>query len=91
MIMMYKILHGLDGIPFDELSTILLQDSYKLHKNFCHLNCRKYFFSQWIINDWNNLPQEVIESDNIWTFKSKLDISTTHKAGNILDLVLNKQ
>ena len=40
----------------------------------CHLNCRKYFFSQRIINDWNNLPQEVNESDNVWTFKSKLDI-----------------
>ena len=67
MIMMYKILHGLDGIAFDALfsfhHTVTRSNGYKLYKNFCHLNCRKYFFSQWIINDWNNLPQEVIESD----------------------------
>ena len=31
---------------------------------------------QWTINDWNNLPQEVIESENVGTFKSKLDIYT---------------
>ena len=35
-------------------------DSYKLYKNFCQLNCRKYFFLQRIINDWNNLPQGVM-------------------------------
>ena len=43
-------------------------------------NCTKIFTTgnknhlQWIINDWNNLPQEVIKSDNVWIFKSKLDI-----------------
>ena len=78
MIMMYKILHGLDGIPFNNLfsfhHTATRSNGYKLFKNFCHLNCRKHFFSQRIINDWNGLPQEIIESENVWTFKSKLDI-----------------
>ena len=27
-----------------------------------------------VINDWNSLPQDIIESENILTFKSKLDI-----------------
>ena len=78
MIMVYKILHDLDGIPFDTLlsyhHTATRSNGYKLYKKFCHLNCRKYFFLQRIVNDWNNLPQEVIESDNVWTFKCNLDI-----------------
>ena len=54
MIMMYNILHGLDGIPFDDLfsyhHTATKSNGYKLYKSFC----RKYFFSQRIINDWNS-------------------------------------
>ena len=38
MIMMYKILHGLDGIPFDALfsyhHTATRSNGYKLYKNF---------------------------------------------------------
>ena len=78
MIMMYKILHGLDGVHFDDLfsfhNTITRTNGYKLYKKFNHLNCRKHFFSQRIINDWNGLPQDIIESENILTFKSKLDL-----------------
>ena len=78
MIMMYRILNGLEGLPFDNLfsfyQTITRTNGYKLYKQFSHLNCRKYFFSQRIIEDWNKLPQEIIESTNIWTFKSKLDV-----------------
>ena len=53
MIMMYKILQGLDGIPFNDLfsyhHTVTRSNGYKLlvYKNFCHLSCRpKHFFSQ---------------------------------------------
>ena len=78
MIMMYKILNGLDGLPFDDMFsfhyTTTRSNDYKLYKHFSHLNCRKHFFSQRIINDWNKLPCDIIESSNIWTFKSKLDI-----------------
>ena len=78
MIMMYEILHVLDGVPFEDLfsyhHTVTRSNGYKIYKKFCHLNCRKYFFSQRIINDWNSLPREIIESENIWIFKSKLDL-----------------
>ena len=82
MIMMYKILNGLDGLPFDDLFSFhqltTRSNGYKLYKHFCHLNCRKHFFSQRVINDWNSLPRDIIESQNIWTFKSKLDIFWNH-------------
>ena len=88
MIMMHdKILHGLDGIPFDALfsfhHTATRSNGYKLYKNFCHLNCRKYFFSQQIINDWNNLPREVIKSDNVLTFNLNLIYT-----GNNIDFLM---
>ena len=77
MIMMYKILNGLDRLPFDDLfsfhQTITRSNGYKLYKHFSHLNCRKHFFCQCIINDLNKLPRDIIESQNIWTFKSKFD------------------
>ena len=69
MIMMYRILNGLEGLPFDDLfsfyQTITRTNGYKLYKQFSHLNCRKYFFSQRIIEDWNKLLQEIIESTNM--------------------------
>ena len=55
MIMMYKILNGLDGLLFDDLFsfpyTTTRSNRYKLYKHFSHLNCREHFFSQQIMND----------------------------------------
>ena len=50
------------------------KNGYKLYKNYCHLNVRKYTFSQRIINDWNNLPRDIIQSPDVVSFKSKLDV-----------------
>ena len=50
-----------------------------------YVNCRKYFFSQQIINDWNKLPCDIIESPNIGTFKSKLDVFW-----KIVDLIMHR-
>ena len=33
----------------------------------------KYSFSQRIINDWNSLPQIVVQSKNLNSFKSGID------------------
>ena len=46
----------------------------KLFKHFCHLNVRKFSFAQRIIDDWNQLPTFLIESPDVMTFKTKLDI-----------------
>ena len=48
MIMVYLILRGLESISFDQLFTFCdlstRSNGYKLHKNYCHLNVRKYTF-----------------------------------------------
>jgi len=78
MITVFKIVYGLEGVPFNSLfafhNTITRGNGYKLHKQFSQLNLWKFSFSQRIINDWNNLPRFLIESPDVLTFKTKLEI-----------------
>ena len=73
MITVFKIVHGLEGVPFDSLfafhNTITRDNGYKLHKQFRWLNLRKFDFSQRIINDWNSLSRFLIELPDVLTFK----------------------
>ena len=76
--MVYKITHGLDGSPFNMF--FLYHDiptrsnDYKLFKKFCHLNVRKYSFSQWVVIGWNTLPTEVVQAPDVESFETKLDL-----------------
>ena len=45
----------------------------KLQKSCSRLDVRKYFFSQQVVNLWNNLPKEVVEAPSMDSFKSRLD------------------
>jgi hypothetical protein len=45
----------------------------KIFKKGCHLDCRKYFFSNRVVNLWNKLPGYVLACDTIGTFKARLD------------------
>ena len=78
MITVFKIVHGLEGLPFETLftfhNTVTRGNGYKLYKKFSHLNLRKFSFSDRIIDDWNHLPTFLIESSTVLTFKTKLDI-----------------
>ena len=44
----------------------------KLFKSYNRLNTCANFFTRFI-NNWNNLPNEVISANSIGSFKSKLD------------------
>jgi len=46
--------------------------SVKLRKPHCYKDIRKYFFSLRVINRWNSLPDEVVLSSSINSFKSHL-------------------
>ena len=73
MVMVYKIIHSLDGAPFDDFFNISTSSNgFKLYKYFSRLNVRKFSFSQRVINDWYDLPMEVVQTSNVISFKAAL-------------------
>ena len=58
IVMVYKIIHGLDGAPFDDFpfddlfryhNTSTRSNGFNLYKYFSRLNVRKFNFSQRVI------------------------------------------
>ena len=45
----------------------------KLFKSYARLNVRSNFFTQRVVNSWNNLPDEIVSSNTVGLFKAKLD------------------
>jgi hypothetical protein len=45
-----------------------------LSRVYCRLDCRKYAFSNRIINMWNSLPSNIIACNTVDNFKHKIDI-----------------
>jgi hypothetical protein len=54
-------------------NTFLRGNSMKLFKTRCRLNIRKNFFNQRVIDKWNKLPNNVLQSNTVNTFKNSLD------------------
>ena len=47
--------------------------TYKIVKNSFRLNVRKNFFSNRVLDAWNELPQYVVDADTVNSFKARLD------------------
>ena len=74
----YKIISGKEkidpGIFFTPSHTKNLRGNrYKLFKKTCNLQLRDSFFSQRVVNDWNNLPDTVVSAPTVNSFKNRLD------------------
>ena len=68
MITVFRIVHGLQGVPFENLfqfhNTITKGNGYK------HFYLLKFTFSQsYHVEEWNKLPTFIIESTDVLTFK----------------------
>ena len=80
LIQAYRIVKGIDQIPVDSLFKVADKSTrpttrghnYKFFKTHVKLDTRKNFFSQRVINDWNNLPKEAVNSATLLGFKIKL-------------------
>ena len=44
--------------------------SHKIYKKHTRLNIMKYFFTQRVVNDWNQLPTEAVNAKSLVTFKT---------------------
>ena len=77
MVEVYKILNGLDESDEDQLFTVQpIQEPEVTVKNCIkqfRIELRKHFFSQRVIDEWNSLTEEVISSDSLNQFKSRLN------------------
>ena len=57
----------------------------KLSTRLAHKDCRKFFFTNRVVHDWNNLPQSVVSSPDVATFRILLD---QHFADRIYEIWL---
>ena len=75
----FKIMKGLEDISWSKFfkmsSTKQLRGhSWKLYKRSVRLDIIKYSFNQRVINQWNLLPDELLECETVDNFKKKLDL-----------------
>lgn len=72
----FKIMKNLSKIEVGKLFKLRNNQTrghnLKIYKEQSRLDIRKYFFSQRIVNDWNKLPAETVNSKTLETFKTKI-------------------
>jgi len=84
LIFLFKMYKGLTRPPFDSLFQLTKHDrtrghTLKLTKHCSNKDVRLYFFSERVINNWNNLDQSVIEAGCVETFKRRLHVFRDNK------------
>ena len=72
----FKMMRGLEGLSFEFFFQINIRGntrghSMKLDKHRIARDCRKYFFSQRIINEWNELPEKSVTSKTVNQLKKE--------------------
>ena len=78
MIEVYKMFNGLDDVKIEDYFDLDKNDrtrghNLKIKKKPFKLDLRKSFFSLRVVDQWNNLPADVINSPTLNTFKNRLD------------------
>ena len=80
MIQVFKMFKGIDNLDATKFFScysptyVTRGHALKLKKSRCHLDVRKYYFTNRVVNIWNDLPAQVIESSTLDTFKKRLDL-----------------
>ena len=78
LIEVFKIFKGFDNIEPTKFLELINNvhtrgHSLKMFKQGCGLDCRKYAFSQRVVNIWNSLDKEIIACDSTNSFKHRID------------------
>jgi len=82
MIELFNIMKGIydstcvPHVDFMELSANLIRtrgNSFKLIKNHCHYDLRKFNFANRVIHTWNSLSNHIVSADTVNTLKTHLD------------------
>ncbi|BHF66894.1 hypothetical protein SprV_0200991700 [Sparganum proliferum] len=79
LILVYKMMHSLEyGLSFEDmfqwhLSPNLRGHSMKLRITMSRPNLRFEFFTQKVVEKWNDLPQSVVEATSMQLLRKRLD------------------
>ena len=77
LIICYKIIHQLIDLNFENYFTLNSSSTrghkYKLWKKRSNLDISKFFFSNRIVLLWNSLPEYVVNSPTLQTFKKAVN------------------
>ena len=75
----YKFTHGkynVSTLPFDlvdEDTQPTRNNGFKISKERCISRVRKDFLGNRVVNPWNSLPSEVVQTPSLNSFKARLD------------------
>ena len=76
LILLYKILHGLIDISFDNYFSVNRSRTrghpFKLNIVVSRINCHKYHFFNRVIRIWNSLPSDIVTIEKFHTFKNRV-------------------
>ena len=74
LIEVFKIMHGMEGLKPESMFQLAAHSNtrghtLKIYKQRSRLDCRKFFFSQRIVDEWNALPDKIVTSASVNQFK----------------------
>ena len=83
LIEMYKHTHGLYSVKeslihYSEIGRTR-GHNLKLEKRRCNLDIRKFFFTFRTVDTLNDLPEEIVNSPSVNTFKTRIDNYFSHE------------
>lgn len=85
----FRIFRGWSVVSFDSLFSLNISvtrgHSAKIVRKRCRLDVRRHFFSERVVERWNNLDQHVIDSDTLNSFKSGLEKARQASIGFFTD------
>ena len=89
LIEVFKILRGFSKVDYRHFFQLVDNsktrgNKYKLVKSRSRSDIRKHFFSQIVVNEWNKLPDSVIEAESVNSFKNKYDSYVSLQRNNKL-------
>jgi len=78
MIEIFKIINNIDSLDYQRFFSLAETSrtgghKYKLLKSRSRLNIRKHCFSQRVVNNWNELPEVVVDAKSVNCFKNRYD------------------
>ena len=78
IIEVYKVFNGIDDLNVEDYFNLVINNrtrghNYNIKGKPCKLDLRKNYFSLRVVDQWNRLPADVVNSPTLSTFKNKLD------------------